>query len=121
MLLERPVEMALERFLEMVLERLMERVIEMPVERSPERSLEMLLGMVFMHYYWFLTIAQFARVAQRVAGAGQGDARRREMDEMVFVRQVFLAAREDSGDQTFGFSHGSASATASLRARAETG
>ena len=35
----------------------------MPVERTVERLIEMLLGLAFMHHYWFLKITQFARVS----------------------------------------------------------
>ena len=49
------------------MERSMERSTERPVERSRERplylSIEMLLGLAFMHHYQFLTIPQFARVS----------------------------------------------------------
>jgi hypothetical protein len=52
-------EMLLERPLEMVLERSMELTIEMIIERLTE----MLMEMVFMRYYRFLKIIQFARIS----------------------------------------------------------
>ena len=52
------------RLLEMPTERTVEMVLERALERPLYLSPEMLRGMVSMHRYRFLTIAQFARITR---------------------------------------------------------
>jgi hypothetical protein len=59
---EMPAGRLLRRLAEMPTERTVEMVLERPLERPLYLSEEMLLGMVYMHQYRFLTIAQFARI-----------------------------------------------------------